>query len=130
MLVLTRCLLYRPVTEPQGDPCAPTSPSCTRSPEPTVVGEALADDARTASPPRGSVESRATSPPAADSRVGSPPRTVEAGGGNSTADVGATTSPRIIDVDPISTRPAGTEDLVRERPQIDQVPGGPGTSGT
>jgi hypothetical protein len=51
---------------PQGDLGAPSSPSRTRSSEPTVMGEALADDARTATPPRGAVESRATSPPVVD----------------------------------------------------------------
>jgi hypothetical protein len=35
-----------------------------------VVGEALADDARTATPPRGVVENVMTSPPVADARVG------------------------------------------------------------
>jgi hypothetical protein len=54
---------------------------------------------------------------------------VEAGGGTSAGDIEATTSPRIIDVDPISARPARAEDLVRDQPQIDQAPGGPGTSG-
>jgi hypothetical protein len=116
------------VTEPQGYLCAPTSPSRTRSTEPIVVGEALADDARTASPPQGAVESRAISPPAVDSRVESPPCAVEAGVGASAGDVGAMTSPRIIDVDPISARPAGAEDLVKDQPQIDQAPGGQGTS--
>jgi hypothetical protein len=37
--------------EAQGGQVAPSSPSRTRSPEPQVVGEALADDARTATPP-------------------------------------------------------------------------------
>jgi hypothetical protein len=81
-------------------PGCPDSPSRMRSPEPTIMGEALADDARTTSPPRGTVESRATSPPAADRRMESPPRAIEAGGGTSAGDVRATTSPRIIDVDP------------------------------
>jgi hypothetical protein len=93
------------------------------------VGEALADDARTAAPPQGAVESRAVTPPVADSRVETPPCVVEAGGSVSAGDVGATTSPRVIDVDPISARPAGTEDLVRDQPQIDQAPEGPGTYG-
>jgi hypothetical protein len=102
----------------------------TRSSEPQVVGEALADDAHTATPPPGAVESRATSPPVADSRLETPPRAADAGGATSIGDVGGTTSPTVIDVDPISTRPAGAEDLVRDQPQIDQAPGGPGTSGT
>jgi hypothetical protein len=107
MFVLTRYLLLGPVVEPQGDLGASASPSLTRSPEPTVVGEALADDARTATPPRGAVECMAVSPPVADSRVETPPRAVEEGRGVFAGDVGATTSPRVIDVDPISTRPAG-----------------------
>jgi hypothetical protein len=114
---------------PQRDLGAPTSPSRTRSAEPKVVAEALADDARTATPPRGAVESRVTSPPVADSRVETPPRVVDAGGVTSTEDVGATTSPTIIDVDPISAVPGGAEDLVRDQPQIDLALGGPGTSG-
>jgi hypothetical protein len=92
-------------------PAAPSSPSRTRSPEPQVVGEVLADDARTATPPRGIVEGVVTSPPMADTRAGSPPRTVE-GVGTSAGDVGATTSPTIIDVDPIRTVPGGAEDVV------------------
>jgi hypothetical protein len=61
--------------------------------------------------------------------VASPPRAVEAGEGTSVGDVRVTTSPRIIDVDPISARPAGGEDLMKNQPQIDQVPRGPRTSG-
>jgi hypothetical protein len=104
---------------PQGDLGAPASPSRTRSADPTVVGEALADDARTATPPRGAVESRATSPPVADSRVETPPRVVDGEGVSSVGDVGATTPPGVIDVDPINARPAGAEDLVKDQPQID-----------
>jgi hypothetical protein len=63
-----------------------------------------------------------------DSRGETPPCAVEAGGASG-GDVGATTSPTIIDVDSISAVPGGAEDLVRDQPQIDQVPGGPGTSG-
>jgi hypothetical protein len=92
------------------------------------MGEALADDERTATPSRGAVESRATSPPVEDSRVETPPRVVEAGGA-SAGDVGVTASPTIIDVDHISAVPSGAEDLVRDQPQIDLAPGGPGTSG-
>jgi hypothetical protein len=58
--------------------------------------------------------------------VTSPPCAVEAGEGASVGDVGATTSLRIIDVDPISARPTGADDLVKDQPQIDQAPGGPG----
>jgi hypothetical protein len=92
------------------------------------VGEALADDALTATPPRGAVESRATSPSVVDSRVETPPWVFEAGGA-SAGDIEATTSPTIINVNPISVVPGGAEDLVRDQPQIDLAPGGPGTSG-
>jgi hypothetical protein len=50
---------------------APSSPSCTRSPEPQVVGEALVDDARTATLTGGVAEGVTTSPPVADMRAGS-----------------------------------------------------------
>jgi hypothetical protein len=90
------------------------------------VGEALADDVRTSTPPQGAVESRATSPPVVVSRVETPPRVADAGGATSTGVVRATTSPTIIDINPISARPAGAEDLVRDQPQIDQVRGCPG----
>jgi hypothetical protein len=116
------------VTRPQGGLGAPSSPSRTRSPEPQVVGEALADDACTATPPRRAVESTATSSPVAVTRVGTPPRVVEAEGA-SAGDVGATTIPTIIDADPINAVPSGAEDLVRDQPQIDLAPGGPKTSG-
>jgi hypothetical protein len=39
------------------------------------------------------------------------------------------TSPGIIDVDPISVRPAEGEDLMKDQPLIYQAPRGPGTSG-
>jgi hypothetical protein len=93
------------------------------------MGEALVDDAHTTTPPWGAIESRATSPPVVDSRVETPPRVVDARGITSAGDVRATTSPTIIDIDPISAQPAGVEDLVRNQPQIDQAPGGPGTFG-
>jgi hypothetical protein len=48
---------------------APSSPSRTRSPEPQIVGEVLADDARTTTPPRGIVDGMVTSPPVADTRA-------------------------------------------------------------
>jgi hypothetical protein len=92
------------------------------------MGEALADDARTATPPRGTVEGMVTSPPVADTRVDSPPCAAE-GVETSARDVGATTSPMIIDVDPIRTVPGGSEDLVGDQPQIDLAPRGPETSG-
>jgi hypothetical protein len=107
---------------------APSSPSRTRSPEPQVVGEVLADDERTATPPRGIVEGMVTSLPVADTRAGSPPRTAE-GVWTSAGDVGATTSPTIIDVDPIRTVPGRAKDLVWDQPSIDLAPGGPETSG-
>jgi hypothetical protein len=43
--------------------------------------------------------------------------------------LGATTSPTIIDADPISAVPGEVEDLVRDQPQIDLAPGGPQASG-
>jgi hypothetical protein len=43
--------------------------------------------------------------------------------------VGVTVSPAVIDIDPISVVPGGTDDQVRDQPQIDLAPGGPGTSG-
>jgi hypothetical protein len=112
----------------QGGLGVPPSPSRMRSSEPQVVGEALADEARTATPPRGTVESRSTSPPVVAARVETPPRTADAGG-TSPGDVGATTSPTIIDADPISAVPGGAEDLVRGQPQINLAPGGPEASG-
>jgi hypothetical protein len=96
-------------------PIAQSSPSRTRSPEPQVVGEALADDTRTATPPRGAVENVVTSPPVADARVGTPPRVAE-GVRTSARDVGATTSPTIIDADPIRLVPGGDEGLVGDQP--------------
>jgi hypothetical protein len=128
LLSLRGVLPCRPVARPQGLPVALSSPSRTRSPEPHVVGEALADDARTATPPRGAVENVVTSPPVADVRVGTPPRVAEVVG-TSAGDVGATTSPTIIDTDPISAVAGGAEDLVRDQPQIDLAPGGPEASG-
>jgi hypothetical protein len=59
-----------------------------------------------------------TSPPVADTRAGSPPHTAE-GVGTSAGDIGVTTSPTIIDVDPIRTVPGGAEDVVGDQPQID-----------
>jgi hypothetical protein len=61
--------------------------------------------------------------------VETPPRVFDAGGMTSAEDVRATTSPTIIDVDPINAVPGGAEDLVRDQPQIDLAPGGPGTPG-
>jgi hypothetical protein len=109
-------------------PVAQLYPSRTRSPKPQVVGEALADDARTATPPQGVVENVMTSPPVADARVGIAPRVAEVAG-TSARDVGVTTFPMIIDADPIRRIPCGGEDLVSDQPQIDLAPGGPETSG-
>jgi hypothetical protein len=85
-------LSCRLAVAPQDDLGAPTSPSRMRSVDLTVVGEALADDVRTATPPRGAVERRATSPPVVVSRVETPPRVVDAEGVTSSRNVGATTS--------------------------------------
>jgi hypothetical protein len=60
-------------------------------------------------------------------RVDTPSRTADVGGA-SAGDVGATVSPTVIAVDPISAVPGGTDDLVRDQPQIDLAPGAPGTS--
>jgi hypothetical protein len=128
-LFLRGILLCRPVTRPQGGLGAPSSPSRTRSLEPQIVGEALADDERTATPPRGAIECRATSPPVAAARAETPPCAADARGPTA-GDVGATTSPMIIDADPIGAVPGGAEDLVRDQPQIDLAPGGPEASGT
>jgi hypothetical protein len=49
-----------------------------------------------------------------------PPRAADARGA-SAGDVRATTSPTIIEVNPISAIPSGAEDLVRDQPQIDLV---------
>jgi hypothetical protein len=69
-----------------------------------------------------------TSPPVTNTRAGSPPCTAE-GVGTSARDFRATTSPTIIEVDPIRTVPGGAEGVVGDQPQIDLVPGGPETSG-
>jgi hypothetical protein len=81
---------------PQRDLGAQASPSCTRSPDPKVMGESLADDARRTTLPRGVVESRATSSLLADSRVASPPRAVEAGEGATVGDVEAVASQEFL----------------------------------
>jgi hypothetical protein len=76
-------LICRPEVVPQDDLVTMASPSRTRSPDLKVVGEALADDVRTATPPRGAAESRAASLPVADTGVASPPCAVEVGEGTS-----------------------------------------------
>jgi hypothetical protein len=80
-----------------------------------VVGEAHANDARTATMPRGATEGRATSPLVGDVRVDTPPRAADAGGA-SAGDVGATASPAVIDVDPIRVVLGDADDLVRDQP--------------
>jgi hypothetical protein len=115
--------------EPRQDLGTPASPSRARSANPKVVGESLVDDTLTVTPLRGAAESRATSLPLADTRMASSPRTVEAGEGATVGDVGAAISLRVIDVDPISAIPARGDYLVKDQPQIDHVPGGPGTFG-
>jgi hypothetical protein len=123
-------LLCRSVAEPQHDLGAQASPSRTRSSDPKAVVESLADDAGTTTPPLAAGEKRTTPPPAADSRAASPPRAGDVGAGGAVGDVGTPASPRIIDVGPISSRPSGVGDyLVKDQAQIDQAPGGPGTSG-
>jgi hypothetical protein len=128
MSVFDIVLLCRPVVVQQRNLGAQASPSRTRSPDPKVVGESLVDDAQIATPPRGAAESRAASPPVVDLRVACPPRCVEAREGATIGDVEVAASPRIIDVDPISSRPTGPVDVVKDQPQIDQAPRGPGTS--
>jgi hypothetical protein len=62
--------------------------------------------------------------------VVSPPRAGDVGAGSAVGDVGTPAFPRVFDVDPISSRPAGADDeLVKDQAQIDLAPGGPGTSG-
>jgi hypothetical protein len=90
----------------------------------------LTDDARTATPPPGAGQDKTNLSWVVDSRVASPPRAGDAGLGGAVGDIGTPTSLKIIDVDPISSRPAGADDdLVKDQAQIDQVPRGPGTSG-
>jgi hypothetical protein len=100
--------------EPQCDPSTQAWPSRTRSPDPKVVAESLTDDARTATPLLGAVENRTTSPLVADTRVASPPRAIDAGEGGAAGDVGTPASLGIIDVDPISSRPGGADDVVKD----------------
>jgi hypothetical protein len=116
------------VARPQGVSVAPSSPSRTRSPEPQVVGEALADDACNATLSRGMAEGLTTLPPVTDTRSGSSLHTSE-GIETSVGEVGATTSPIVVDVDPIRAVPDGTKDVARDQPQIDVVPRGPEASG-
>jgi hypothetical protein len=72
-----------------------------------VVGEVLADDTHTATPPWGAIEGRESSPPVVDVRVDIPLHVADPVGATSTGDVRATTTSTIIDVDPINARPPG-----------------------
>jgi hypothetical protein len=100
-------------------------------PTPKVVAQSLVDNARTATPPLPAVDERGATPPTGtDSRTVTPACPDDMGAGGALRDVGTSDSPRVIDVNPISTRPGGMEeDLVKDQAQIDQAPKGPGTSG-
>jgi hypothetical protein len=101
--------LCRSVVEPQRDLGAQASPSRTRSPDLEFAAQTLADDARTTTPP-----------PAADARTVTPPPAADATAQGSVGDVGASTSPLVIDVDPISVMPGGPDqDLVEDPAQIE-----------
>jgi hypothetical protein len=65
----------------------------------------------------------------ADAGLVSPRRAVEAGEVATIGDFGAAASPKIIDVDPMSSRPGSPDDLVKDQPQIEQAPRGPETFG-
>jgi hypothetical protein len=62
-----------------------------------------------------------TLPPVTDTRAGSPPHTTK-GVETSAGEVGVTTSPAVVDVDPIRAVPSGTEDVAGDQPQIDLAP--------
>jgi hypothetical protein len=74
---------------PQWGPVAPSSHSRMRSLEPQVMGKALADDARTATPPQGAIENVVTSPLVAGARVETPPPRAADAGGSSAGDIRA-----------------------------------------
>jgi hypothetical protein len=118
----------RPAAGPQELPVPPSSPSRTWSPEPQVAGEALVDDACTATPTRGVAEGATTSPPVTDMRAGSSLHTAE-GVETSVGGVWATACPSVADVDPIRAVPDGARDEAKDQPQIDLAPGGPEASG-
>jgi hypothetical protein len=63
-----------------------------------------------------------------DTRADSPLHTAE-GVETSVGEVGATTSPTVIDVDPIRAVPDGAKDVAEDQPEIDLAPGGPEASG-
>jgi hypothetical protein len=61
-------------------------------------------------------------------RAGSSLHAVE-GVETSAGGVGVTTSPTVVDVDPIRAVPDGERDVAEDQPQIDLAPGGPEVSG-
>jgi hypothetical protein len=75
------------------------------------------------------VEGFTTSPPVTDTRAGSSLHTAE-GVETSLGEVGATTSPTVVDVDPIRVVPDRAKDVAEDQPQIDLAPGGPESSGS
>jgi hypothetical protein len=92
------------------------------------VGEVLVDDARTATPTRGVAEGATTSLPVTNMRAGSSLHTAKRVE-TSVAGVGVTTSPTVVDVDPIRAVPYGARDVAEDQAQIDMEPGGPEASG-
>jgi hypothetical protein len=73
-------------------------------------------------------EGSTNSPPVTDTRASSSLHTAE-GVETSAGEVEATTSPTVVDVDPIRVVPDGAKDVAEDQPQIDLVPGGPEASG-
>jgi hypothetical protein len=73
-------------------------------------------------------EGSTNSPPVTDTRAGSSLHTTK-GVETSAGEVEATTSPTVVDVDPIRVVPDGAKDVAEDQPQIDLVPGGPEASG-
>jgi hypothetical protein len=73
-------------------------------------------------------EGSTNSPPVTDTRAGSSLHTTK-GVETSAGEVEATTSPTVVDVDPIRVVPNGVKDVAEDQPQIDLVPGGPEASG-
>jgi hypothetical protein len=105
--------LGRSVVEPQRDLGAQASPSRTWSPDHEVAAQTLADDARTATPLPAADARTTTPPPAADVRTTTPLPAADATAQGSVGDIGASTSPRVIDMDPINAMPGvPDEDLV------------------
>jgi hypothetical protein len=109
----------RSVAKHQRDLDAQASPSRMRSPDHEVAMHTLAYDARTATPAPVADSRMATLPPAADARAQ-----------GSTRGITASTSPPVINVDPISGMPSGMDqDLVVDPTQIEQAPKDLGTFG-